>query len=1108
MATNPKFASIVGTAFPEYIQEQLTLRSQTGNKKKRDNKALQYLTNKNGWFRLSSAAIINNEAPPTKGGREAKVRYQNNFSQELAQDFVLQGGSIVINGPNNNETTLRKGFAGTYQEGDTDNLGLQPMPGITGITIGTGGQWQTFQEAEIDIIVYNLDQLDIIQKLYMSLGVHVLLEWGHSPYLNNNNVLFNNFETIDFFNTTDRDFITQEITRKRRDTCGNYDGVLGVVNNFNIQGDKDGAYLCKVNILGPGSAIESIKVPSSSGNDYSNPKEESDTSTKYSSTLDNALYAMDELLKTSKLYKTQKDQSGDVNTNFAKITADNWFKNWREPTQTTSAGTGAPGYVNPGKNKGSWGRLLNEIYSSATYTPFQFTDSKNIVEYSNEFAEFGNAAQIITGRHLDKLNPNSKDNLKTIPFDFYTGYIGSFKNDKKWFWQNKDEEISYITFGHLMALINSLGVFTYTDESKTSPIFYIDYHPDNTIVNKGPLTATINPFKAMVPFISNQPYQEIFAPLDITDGTLYNWQSDKRESFTSINLSNGNAVNRINEVYDPGLFAVDGKANSGGRLMNILVSIDFARQCIRNTNPNNKTSVIDYITRILDGINQSLGLVNSFRPYVDDCGYILRIVEEKLLNPEKFQTGTKQSILELQTFGFDSIVYNSSLTTAIGPDVQSQVIIATQALSQTAVEDFPDDLLNFENLNLGVIDRLMKKKEPGNKPPDNSTPDNKTDNPEILKSNAFLYKHIYNIYTAKVSDVVLLNQTCIDMEIPFSDLLGRKSKVIPSTSPKNFNNAATLLPYEYQITLDGISGIQPYSVFRIPNDRLPKAYRDRVVFSVFSINHDFENNSWRTTLRGQMVFTDDLQPFSTSTTISGTATAPDNTSQNPNYNTNYPKVTTSTTVTSDSNTPGLDESPTGGNVTDTTENTETETIINVTTGPDGQQSATFNTVPISSNQDINAAFTFIANNETNGTPELKAYEDKDYTVSAGFTYRIGYGSDTITSTDGTVTSVTRSSRITAEQATLDLKRRIRDEFKPKVINRLSSRGVNYNSLPLDVKVVFLDLAYNYGTLFYDFVNAWKNGGKQGVITELRRRAALGPGQVPSRREKEINYLNG
>ena len=342
---------------------------------------------------------------------------------------------------------------------------------------------------------------------------------------------------------------------------------------------------------------------------------------------------------------------------------------------------------------------------------------------------------------------------------------------------------------------------------------------------------------------------------------------------------------------------------------------------------------------------------------------------------------------------------------------------------------------------------------------------------------------------------------------PWIDLSNQCSKkeFSNNTTNKNKNKSSVLIPLEYDITMDGIAGILPYNAFLIPDDRLPERYRGRVAFAVFSINHAFDNNHWTTTLRGQTLMLDTPRTFTKSPVIKATG----NISPNPpviNDSTGFPKVTNTGTVTED--TPGLNESPTGGNVNNTTENTNTETIVNITTGPDGLQSATFNTVPITSNQDINAAFTFIANNETNGTPELKAYEDKDYTVSAGFTYRIGYGSDTITSTDGTVTSVTRSSRITAEQATLDLKRRIRDEFKPKVINRLSSRGVNYNSLPLDVKVVFLDLAYNYGTLFYDFVNAWKNGGKQGVITELRRRAALGPGQVPSRRQKEINYLNG
>ena len=233
--------------------------------------------------------------------------------------------------------------------------------------------------------------------------------------------------------------------------------------------------------------------------------------------------------------------------------------------------------------------------------------------------------------------------------------------------------------------------------------------------------------------------------------------------------------------------------------------------------------------------------------------------------------------------------------------------------------------------------------------------------------------------------------------------------------------------------------------------------------------------------------------------IKGRKTNPPKIENNSNYG-GYPKKEQITFTSKDS--------PKGEKVTtvnDTTPSEVTTQFGTITTGPDGLQSVSFG--PASNDQDINAAFTFIANNETNGTPKLEAYKDTDYTVSAGFTYRIGYGSDTITSTNGTVTSVTRSSKITAEQATLDYKRRIK-VFKSKVVGRLNERGVNYDSLPLDVKVVFLDLAYNYGTLFYDFINAWKNGGKGGIIAELNRRIAKGESQVPSRRLKEINYLKG
>jgi hypothetical protein len=58
--------------------------------------------------------------------------------------------------------------------------------------------------------------------------------------------------------------------------------------------------------------------------------------------------------------------------------------------------------------------------------------------------------------------------------------------------------------------------------------------------------------------------------------------------------------------------------------------------------------------------------------------------------------------------------------------------------------------------------------------------------------------------------------------------------------------------------MDGISGILPYNAFRIPENRLPKQYRNNdgfsgVDFAIFSINHSIEQNKWYTTLRGQII---------------------------------------------------------------------------------------------------------------------------------------------------------------------------------------------------------------------------------------------------------------
>ena len=271
-----KYKNIVGTAFAPYVKNQFDQRRKVHKKNPRTSKEILYLTNKNAFFRLSSAAETTSASVPTqkvavttnprleilaggigadqafsnnqtaqqetdKANAEQLKRFNDSFTGAIAKDNVLQGGTVIAG--SKNSTTLRKGFKQTYAEGTFDNLGLQPMPGITGITIGTGGKWQTLMQADIEFICYNLDQLDIMSKLYMSLGVTCFLEWGHIPYLDKSGNLVNNSTNLDFFGEKNKIDLIKSIDKKRKETDGNYDAFLGTVYNFSYQADKDGAYL-------------------------------------------------------------------------------------------------------------------------------------------------------------------------------------------------------------------------------------------------------------------------------------------------------------------------------------------------------------------------------------------------------------------------------------------------------------------------------------------------------------------------------------------------------------------------------------------------------------------------------------------------------------------------------------------------------------------------------------------------------------------------------------------------------------------------------------------------------------------------------------------------
>jgi hypothetical protein len=113
---------------------------------------------------------------------------------DIAKAFVLfNGTSDMIVKEAKGLTTQRGGidFTNTlrgqnnvYGIGGSADFGLNPMMGITGIDVKHKNRG-SIRTATVTVKAFNRAQFEIIDVLYMRLGFSVLLEWGNSIYIDN-----------------------------------------------------------------------------------------------------------------------------------------------------------------------------------------------------------------------------------------------------------------------------------------------------------------------------------------------------------------------------------------------------------------------------------------------------------------------------------------------------------------------------------------------------------------------------------------------------------------------------------------------------------------------------------------------------------------------------------------------------------------------------------------------------------------------------------------------------------------------------------------------------------------------------------------------------------
>lgn len=271
-----RLSNVVGAPFPEFVLTQLQIRQNrgsngTGPGGRRSNAEVLYLANKMSWVKLTSSVNI---TPSNLQYADLTEWYQaygldtNTYKDKdsLRKNWILQAGTSFST--NSNGITLRKGLGpeGAYGIGGTESSGYRPMPGLTNVTIESKGTLGSLREANVEFKVWNIEQLNIIEAIYFRLGYSMLLEWGHVQYFDNlsprnvDGTFTVSDGGIDAFTDVRKEYIQQQIGKKRKNTDGNYDGMLGIVSNFTWSYNQEGGYDCTLKIIGLGSIIDTLRI--------------------------------------------------------------------------------------------------------------------------------------------------------------------------------------------------------------------------------------------------------------------------------------------------------------------------------------------------------------------------------------------------------------------------------------------------------------------------------------------------------------------------------------------------------------------------------------------------------------------------------------------------------------------------------------------------------------------------------------------------------------------------------------------------------------------------------------------------------------------------------
>lgn len=783
--------SIFKETFKPGVKLQLEKRQDALDNTSRTADQIQYFNSRNSWIRMSSAVNVNGKST-------------------LAANTILQGGAL-LNFGRFGGNQLRSGvgsgnnaYSTKTTGGQTNRLGIRPMPGITSLDVKSKSAYGSLREANVSFQCWDIRQLEELEQLYMRPGYSVLVEWGWAPYLDNSGNLQSTVPLPNYLFTLSKKEDIWKIIYDRSAKDGNYDAVYGFVKNYSWKARSDGGYDCSVSIITMGEILESLKInygaydkkdlqttglfpgPLPSGSIASAASGSSIVSSILTSFVEFAaslggggglLPASIALTSAAASFITTDDVASAYSQNIvAGICAELYVKCSENPA--IKAKTPAAAY-----------KLIDTNNASKEY---------NFLKYEVQIS----AAGPTIGNGKDQIYIRLEDFLEIL-----NRYV--LLSDKK----NK----------------TPLAKLSVRDRESNIPLLCLgNIHQISTnphvclIRNEAYLTANITTDLGVV-------------GLDVTAVNSYLNEINSRFTY----------LNRTTEF---------------GEIGNIFVNLDYLyglalSDTLAEKDKKEKNDIIlfDYIKSMMSGINAAIGGVANFDIFIDPVDSAGRIIDVNYVDTTKRSVARKNAF-EIQVHNLKSTVRDYSLESQIFPEQSTMIAIGAQAKGGALGTD-TNTLVDF---NKNLTDRIIPKKDAPTAPPNETV----AQEAAKLKSLQDSWAIIADLFIQLNPDYWTAGDYDVEESSKYANALKDIINYFTSIGVSNAKNRA-IIPTKLSLTMDGIGGMVIGNMFKINDDILPAGYTgtggvgSQIGYIVTGLGHKVSNNDWTTQVDAQFVILDE-----------------------------------------------------------------------------------------------------------------------------------------------------------------------------------------------------------------------------------------------------------